>query len=70
DDDRPTVSIDGKTEVNEGKNAKYTVSLDNKADTDVTVKLVFNAGDTENDDLGNFQYKLENGQWQTVPDSG
>ncbi|MDV6251127.1 Calx-beta domain-containing protein [Vibrio sp. EA2] len=70
DEDRPTVSIEGGGEVDEGGIAEFTVKLDMAADTEVTTKLQFNHVDTVNDDFDGYQYQDKYGEWKDVPTSG
>ena len=70
DDDRPTVSISGNTNINEGEYADYNISLDKSSDEILEVKVDLSNITTENNDIEAFEYKDENEDWVSVPNDG
>ncbi|WP_016961630.1 Ig-like domain-containing protein, partial [Enterovibrio norvegicus] len=53
DDDRPTISISGKTEVNEGDFACYNIAIDGKTDKIAKFTLELEFGQTDINDFNN-----------------
>ena len=69
-DDRPSVSISGGGDVNEGSTANFTVSLSAAANTDVTVQLTLDHGEAEVADIKSYEYETAPGVWTVVPANG
>ncbi|MEZ9437782.1 Calx-beta domain-containing protein, partial [Vibrio atlanticus] len=69
-DDRPSVSITGGGDVNEGGTANFTVNLSATADTDVTVQLTLDYDEAEAADIKSYEYESAPGVWNAVPANG